>query len=179
MTCALGLAVDGKVYIGADSASVDGWETRQTALPKVFRRDGFLIAYTTSFRMGQLLQHHVAIPLQAEDCDDMSYMVCTFIESVRGCLKDCGFSEVDNNQESGGSFLVGYRGRLYSVAPDFQVNEMAAGVDAIGCGRQYALGAIRVLRHLPPEERIARALDVAAHYSGAVIPPFNILSDRG
>lgn len=175
MTCIVGLEADSKVYIGADSASVAGWEVRATRLHKVFRRSRFLIGYTGSFRMGQLLQHRLEISPQNGETDE-EFMVCKFIEAVRTCLKDGGFAKVDNNVEKGGYFLVGYNGRLYNVSSDFQVNSERNGFDARGCGREYALGAMKVLESLAPRERVKKALTVAAHFSGAVCKPFRVMS---
>ncbi|MGD9099370.1 MAG: hypothetical protein PVF45_02740 [Anaerolineae bacterium] len=178
MTCVVGLVKSGVAYVGADSASVCGYETRVTRLPKVFRRGGFLIGYTSSFRMGQLLQYQLDVPLQGGEPDDV-YMVQTFVEAVRNLLKDHGYARVENNVESGGAFLVGYRGRLYSVQSDFQVNETADGFEAIGAGREYALGAMRVLKHLGPKKRIKKALEASAHFCNAVAGPFRVVSERG
>ena len=89
MTCVVGLVHQNKVYIGADSAAVHSWTRRQTSLAKVFRRGPFLIGYTTSFRMGQLLQHELTVPKQQGD-DDVHYLVTQFIEAVRSCAVSCG-----------------------------------------------------------------------------------------
>jgi ATP-dependent protease HslVU (ClpYQ) peptidase subunit len=174
MTCIVGLAQDGKVYVGADSASSNGWMTRATKLPKVFKVGAFIIGYTSSFRMGQILQYHLEVRPQGDESDD-EYMVLGFVEAVRECLKEWGFAKVDNNVETGGQFLVGYRGRLYHVDTDFQVNEMAGGFDACGSGQQFALGVVKVLEHLPPRERITKALEVSAYFSDGVMGPFQIL----
>lgn len=182
MTCIVGLVSRKTVYIGADSASVLGWTSRVTRLPKVFQKGPFLIGYTSSFRMGQLLQHALAVPLQGssrKDQDDMKFMVTVFAEHVRSLLKERGMSKVEANSESGGQFLVGYRGRLYSVMSDFQVNEMADGYDAVGAGAEYALGALRALPNLAPQTRVRRALEVSAHFNMAVCSPFFVRSLRG
>lgn len=189
MTCIVGMVDRGTVYIGGDSASVAGWTSRVTRLPKVFRRGPFLIGYTTSFRMGQLLQHMLQVPLQKERDGaaaalghaNMRFMVTTFAESVRQLLKERGVAKIEANAESGGQFLVGYRGHLYSVQQDFQVNEMADGFDAVGSGAEYALGAMAAMRgvsraSLPPAARLRRALGVSAHFNMAVSPPFYVRS---
>jgi len=173
MTCIIGLEQDGKVYIGADSGCASGWTVRQTRLPKVFWRDPFLIGYTTSFRMGQILQHHLTVEPQDGEDDDM-YMVCKFAEAVRKCLKEGGFAKVEHNVNEGGIFLVGYKGRLYRVSTDFQVNSMADGYDACGCGEDFALGAMYVLGELAPKVRIRRALEATACFCGAIRRPFVI-----
>ena len=178
MTCIVGLVAKNNVYIGADSASVAGWTSRVTRLPKVFRRGPFLMGYTTSFRMGQLLQHSLMVPPQGEERDDMRFMVTTFVECVRMLLKERGVAKIEANSESGGQFLVGYRGRLYSVQQDFQVNEMADGFDAVGSGAEYALGALASTRGLAPTVRLKKALEVSAHFNMAVSPPFFVRSLR-
>lgn len=179
MTCIVGLVDKRNVYIGGDSASVAGWTSRVTRLPKVFRRGPFLIGYTTSFRMGQLLQHALVVPLQGEERDDMRFMVTVFVECVRTLLKDKGVAKVESNAESGGQFLVGYRGHLYSVQQDFQVNEMADGFDAVGSGSEYALGALASTKGMAPTQRLKHALAVSAHFNMAVSPPFFVKAQRG
>jgi ATP-dependent protease HslVU (ClpYQ) peptidase subunit len=179
MTCVIGLVQGPKVYIGVDSASVQGWTRRVTKLRKVFRKGPFLIGYTTSFRMGQLLEHQLELPAQLEGQSDISYMVTVFVEQVRGLLKEKGFSKVESNAETGGQFLVGYRGHLYCVQNDFQVSEMTDGLDAVGSGAEYALGAMVALSTVPPTKRIQRALQVAAQFNMAVCPPFLVRSLSG
>lgn len=174
MTCVVGLVRSGKVYIGVDSAAVSGWTRRPSLVKKVFRRGPFLIGYTTSFRMGQLLEHHLEVPPQRDGQSDMSYMVKDLIEHARLLLKEKGFSKVEANTETGGQFLVGYRSNLYSIDSDFQVGQVADGFDAIGSGSDFALGAMRALGTTPPTRRLRRALEVAAHFNMGVCPPFYI-----
>ncbi len=176
MTCVIGLIERGRVYIGADSAAVAGWTRRKTLLEKVFRRGPFLIGYTTSFRMGQLLEHQLQVPKQGERESDMSFMVNRFIEATRTLLKERGFSKVESNNESGGQFLVGYRGRLYSVESDFQVGEMSEGFDAVGSGSEFALGAMSALAKVSPKRRIRRSLEIAAEFNMGVCGPFVVRS---
>ncbi len=179
MTCVVGLVDKKTVYIGADSASVSGWTSRVTRLPKVFRRGPFLIGYTTSFRMGQLLEHALDVPAQGTEPNDRRFMVTVFAETVRALLKERGVAKIEANTESGGQFLVGYRGHLYSVQSDFQVNEMSDGFDAVGSGAEYALGALAALKQARPTPRLKRALEISAHFNMGVSPPFFIKSLRG
>lgn len=178
MTCVVGLIDGGRVYIGADSAAVAGWTRRKTLLRKVFRRGPFLIGYTTSFRMGQLLEHQLRVPKQKPTESDMAYMVNEFIEATRKLLKERGFAKVESNNESGGQFLVGYKGHLYSIESDFQVGEMAEGFDAVGGGSDYALGAMSALHDLAPKRRIMRSLEIASEFNMGVCAPFVVRSMR-
>ena len=175
MTCVIGLRHGGRVYIGADSAAVQGWSVRPSNVPKLFRNGPFLIAYTTSFRMGQLLHYELEVPKQAGE-DDRKFMVTKFAECTRKLLKERGFSKVDSNSEKGGQFLVGYNGALYTIHTDFQVAEVAEGLDSVGSGSDYALGAMVALEKLPPVRRIKKALQIAAHFNMGVCPPFHVKS---
>lgn len=173
MTCIIGLVDDAGVWMGSDSASVSENESRITMLPKVFSIADFLIGYTTSFRMGQILQYQL-IPPEHEDVTGMQYMVQKFIPAVRKVLKKAGFAEVKDGVETGGQFLVGHRGRLYCIDSDFQVNEHIDGFDIRGSGMEYALGAMSALATMAPRLRIDLALKIAAYYCPYVREPFHI-----
>lgn len=176
MTCIIGLEHEGNVYIGADSSAVEGWTVRQTVLSKVFQRGDFLIGYTSSFRMGQILQHHLIVRAQEEGEADDAYMVCAFVEAVRKYLREKAYTKIEDSREQGGIFLAGYNGRLYRINSDFQVGCVRDGLDAVGSGAEFALGAVKALgRSLPPRKRIKRALRVAAYFSGSVCGPFKVL----
>jgi len=179
MTCVVGMVQRGTVYIGVDSAAVQGWTRRRSGVAKVFRRGPFLMGYTTSFRMGQLLEHHLEAPAQDPAQADMAFMVTQFIERVRALLKEKGFTKIESNTEKGGQFLVGYRGHLYTIESDFQVAQQADGYDAVGSGAEFALGAMMALAALPPTRRIRKALEIAAHFNMGVCAPFSIKSMRG
>lgn len=174
MSCVIGLAYRRRVYMGADSGAVGSRFIRTTNLPKVFRNGPFLVGYVGSFRMGQVLEHHLKVPPQQEGEDDMAYMVTRFVESARTALKEKGVLSVDHARESGGQYLVGYRGRLYSINADFHVGDMADGFDAIGSGAVVALGAMMALEGTPPRERITRALEIVEYYTVDVCQPFHL-----
>ncbi len=181
MTCIVGLEHKGAVYIGGDSAAVAEYEIRKTALRKVFKKDGLIIGYTSSFRMGQLLQYEMKLDKIPKKVN-MEYMNCRFIPAVRKCLRDGGYLKVDDNVEEGGQFLVGLRGQLYEIDSDFQVNKFRDGMATIGCGSQYALGSLQTSKYCYKMlnvkdgtiERIKTALKVASQFSSAVCPPFVI-----
>ena len=174
MTCVVGVVQKGRVYIGVDSAAVQGWTRRASQVSKVFRRGPFLIGYTTSFRMGQLLEHHLNVPAQTDKVSDMTFMVTQFIEAVRVLLKEKGFTKIESNTEKGGQFLVGYRGQLYTIESDFQVGHQVEQFDAIGSGAEFALGAVKALEGKKPQVRVRRALEIAAHLNMGVCGPFTL-----
>lgn len=183
MTCIIGLEHDGKVYIGGDSQSSGGWDKGIAVSPKVFRRGDFLIGYTDSWRMGQILQYHLSVRPPLEGETDDAYMVIAFIEAVRDCLRQYGYMRIDSNTETGGQFLVGYKAKLYRIDADFQVLRFAEDMSAVGCGAAYALGALMALtrsiftvgKPFDPVEVIGTALSVAQRFSNGVGDPFTIL----
>jgi len=159
--------------MGADSAAGE----RSVNQPhKIFRIGGLLIGYTTSWRMGQILEHHLDVEDHEEGLTNMAYLVRYFIPAVRKCLQEQGYTKIENNQEEAGSFLVGYLGHIYHVFNNFQVLEMTGGFDACGYGEDFALGAMYTLKHSQflPRERILMCLEAAAHFSGYIQPPFHV-----
>jgi ATP-dependent protease HslVU (ClpYQ) peptidase subunit len=174
MTCIIALSTKGRMYMGCDSASPSGWDMRLTANKKVFKVGPFLIGYTSSFRMGQILQYHLSVRLQEDSEDEDRFMVTAFIPAVRECLKEHGYSKIDNNREAGGEFLVGYRGKIFHIFSDFQVGQSLDDIDACGCGFAYALGAMKVIDDKLPEDRIRKALNITAYFSNGVSAPFHV-----
>ena len=102
--------------------------------PKVFTLGDFVIGFTTSYRMGQLLQFNLEIPCHHDEVSLFAYMVTVFIDAVRECLKTGGYAEKAKEVEKAGTFLVGYKGHLFRIEGDYQVAESALSYDAIGCG---------------------------------------------
>lgn len=173
MTCIVGLVHNGDVYIGGDSAGVAGLSITIRSDEKVFGNGPFIMGFTTSFRMGQLLRYKLAPPAQTVHQNDMEYMVTSFIDACRTCFSQNGFG--DKDASVGGNFLVGYHGKLYNIEGDYQVGVPKLPFDAVGCGSDLALGAMFATEGLSPEKRINAALMAASTFSAGVAPPFTIL----
>ncbi len=176
MTCIAGVEHGGKVYIGGDSAGVGGLSLSVRADEKVFVKDAYVMGFTSSFRMGNLLRYKLSVGEQASTQTDHEFMCTTFVDAVRKCFKDGGYATINNGEESGGSFLVGYRGRLYGVHSDFQVGMAAKPYDATGCGEDLALGALAASALKEPKARIEQALAIAEQHSAGVRGPFVVVS---
>lgn len=176
MTCVVGVEHDGRVWLGADSAGVSGWSLTVRADEKVFRTGPFVMGFTSSFRMGQLLRYSFNPPKQAKSQDDYEFMCTAFVDEVRRCLKDGGYMTTTNGNEAGGTFLVGYKGSLYAVHDDFQVARAACGFDAVGCGGELALGALHATAKTKPRPRLTAALRAAEAFSAGVSGPFEFVS---
>jgi ATP-dependent protease HslVU (ClpYQ) peptidase subunit len=150
MTCIVGLEAGGNIYIGADSAATSGLALCVRADAKVFRNGPFLIGFTTSFRMGQLLQFKLQPPDHPAGMSTFEFLVTLFVDRVRSCLRTGGFAKRKEEQELAGSFLLGYRGSLYSMDSDYQIARAADGISAVGCGAHIALGALHALNAIAP-----------------------------
>jgi ATP-dependent protease HslVU (ClpYQ) peptidase subunit len=91
---------------------------------------------------------------------------------LRKCLREGGYAKKEHEVETGGNFLVGFRGRLFEVQSDYQVAEPRSGIAAIGCGAQIAYGAMFVTGHLEPRMRLLQALRASEFHNAAVRRPF-------
>lgn len=176
MTCIVAIEKDGKVFMGGDSAAVADWDIQQCANSKIFEVDKFLIGYTTSFRMGQILEYYLSVRDIKDGESKTQFMVKAFIPAVRALFAEHGFSEIESNKESGGVFIVGFMGEAFTVYSDFQVQRYTDGFCAVGCGASYALGALAVLDDFDPKKTLLEALATAGKFSIGVSPPYNLIS---
>ena len=172
MTCIVGVAHAGRVWIGGDSAGVSGWSLAIRADEKVFANGPFVMGFTSSFRMGQLLRYSFVPPEKDPQSDIDRYMSTSFVDAVRRCLKDGGFALKKEEREEGGTFIVGIAGSLFLVEDDYQVGRQTCGYVAAGCGGDVALGSLYATKSLDPEHRVMLALESAEAHSAGVRGPF-------
>jgi 20S proteasome alpha/beta subunit len=169
--------------MGADSAGTAGSFQDVFNSPKLFKRGPFIIGGSGSYRGIQLLQFNVPLdeilPLDdyipKKDVSPEAYMHL-MAELIRENFKDNGLSDIENNVEGSDScFLIGFRGRLFSVQYDFAVLESSNDYYAIGSGTAYALGSLHHSKDDKPLNRVLDALRCAEYYSSSVKGPFHIL----
>jgi len=195
MTCIVGWICPetNDVWLGGDSASV-GNMAHTCSEDKVFMRetcssDGLtvrkmLIGYTTSFRMGQLIEHKLVMPIHEKNEKTIEYLIRKFADAIRLCLKDHGWSAIDKNHEEGGVLLIAYEGRLFLMCSDFQITEHRRGFQAIGSGDEIAMGAMYGMTHLhrggmSPSDLLFISLDAASDINPYVRPPYVLKSLSG
>lgn len=176
MTCIVGVKHEGEVYIGGDTAGTAGLDQTIRSDQKVFRNGPFVMGFTTSYRMGQILRYNL-VPPKLPDTRLDRFMVVDFITAVRETLKDNGWlgREETSLRDEGGTFIVGVRDQLYIVESDFQVGISADHYAAVGCGDNIALGSLFTTTGQDPRDRVRMALKAAAHHSAGVSAPFTIL----
>ena len=185
MTCIVGLKQNGHVYIGGDSVGVAGYMKSARRDEKVFRNKNFIMGFTSSFRMGQLIRYSFDPPKQTKkskkNSNDMKYMVTTFVDSLRDTLKKGGYAKKLHDVETTGHFLVGYRGEIYHIESDYQVGIEYDNWCATGAGEEVALGSLYSTHEtgMSPVERISTAMASATHHTNVVMPPYVIVGDDG
>lgn len=185
MTCIVAIAEAGSVWMGGDRAAVEnGHYLTHSAAPKVFRRGPLLIGYTSSFRMGQLLQYRLEVPplpfLVSPSPDALDeWMATVFVDAVRACLKDGGYTKITDAREEVGIFLVGVAGSIFMFDDDYNVRRPACGFEACGSGVSVALGSLFSTGQMDPPRRLRLALEAAAQLVTTVRGPFDILHSGG
>ncbi|WP_347311386.1 hypothetical protein [Defluviimonas sp. SAOS-178_SWC] len=177
MTCVVGLKTKDGILIGADSQATNRHHRHFRSDPKVFRNGSMILGYTTSFRMGQLLEYKLSLPPREVGQDVMRYMCGPFIDAVRHTFKDAGFARNDNGVETGGTFLAGFEGELFEIDEDYQVARCVDGYAAVGSGFSYALGVLHATKGEEPEKRVRMALEAASYFNVTVGGEITILTE--
>ena len=174
MTCIVGLVDKGKVYLGGDSCGSSGTNYSVRKDKKVFKNGNMVFGFTDSFRMGQILRYSFKPPKQPKNTDDFEFLCSTFIDSLVETFTKYGYIKNPTTRPEGGVFILGYKGNIYKVWQDFQVQQNYENFLACGCGQAYALGALKVLSSydIHPTKKIEMALKTAESFDSAVKGPF-------
>jgi hypothetical protein len=160
--------------MGSDRAGSDGWSIGNVEAPKVFANGPLLIGYTTSFRMGQLLQHALVPPTQTLTWDVDRWVAVDLMNAVRETYDANGWDETDSGKHVGGNFLLAVSGRCYEIQSNYSFIRTVTGEYAIGSGEMFALGSLHSTRGGDPRQRVLAALEAAAERSPSVAGPFDV-----
>lgn len=178
MTCIVAIEHEGAVYMGSDRAGSDGWGIGTVAAAKTFQNGPLLIGYTTSFRMGQLLQHALVPPTQTLTWDVDRWVATDLMAAVRATYGAHGWDEVESNKAVGGNFLLAVQGRAYEIQSNYSFIRNVSGEYAVGSGEMYAKGSLHSTRGRDPMERLRMALEAAAEMSPSVAGPFDFVTQE-
>lgn len=179
MTCIIGYKTEKSILMIGDSCGTDdghNYSIRQDR--KVFIKKNILIGFTTSYRMGQLLMHTLDIPEYNPNTKSVfEYLCSNFVDAIRKCFKDNDIAKITDSVVKGGTFLIGFKGRLFQIYSDFQVEECVRSYNSCGSGYQYALGALGMLQDnisINPNDKLHIAIKIASNFNAAVKEPFYI-----
>lgn len=177
MTLIVGTLHEGQVWMACDSIGSDGFTKMIVKQPKLFRKGDLIMGYTDSFRLGQLLEHNLALPSRAVGQEVVPWLITAFVDTLRTCLKNGGYATFESGTEGGGNFLIATEGRLFEVQRNYSILESTEPYAAVGSGEYHAYGALHAthLLDLPPRQRLLLALEAAAAHVTTVRGPYWII----
>ena len=175
VTCIVGIANEGKVYIGSDRGASDDSSIISMCRPKVHVKQDWIFGYAGDIGTAQLLEF-AELPELEEDDDPYRVLRLDVVEELRSLIESHGTMPNDKEDNSA-SFLIGAKGRLFELSTsDWSVIEIEE--TAIGSGGTFALGSLHTTKQFPvalPIYRIEQALNAAITYSPTCQGPIDIL----
>ena len=186
MTCIVGVAKGGTVWLGGDSAATDGRLNRTIIKdPKVFIKGEVGFGVCGSPKVMDALAHGIELPVQEDDEEDRAFLVSTLVPAIRAGLQELEAAAEEKPSPFGGGndgvtfegeMLVGYRGELYKLQSNFQLIHSADNYDATGSGGTLALGSLSATKKMSnPRKRVLAALEASKANAGCA-PPYVIVT---
>lgn len=183
MTCIAAYVDDrGVGHMASDSLGTSRVGVNQYKNWKMFVKGDMLIGYTSSYRMGQLLEYSLDLPKRDVSAQSIQQYMCTdFIEEVRGLLKSHGFTRINANEEEIGTFLVVVDGSIFKVGSDLSVLEFQDPFGACGSGANHAIAAMAAMHahtKLEPRQIVKESVGIASKYVSTVGGDVRYMSSR-
>lgn len=186
MTCIIGyIDENGVGHMAGDTAgtSVEGHYRADNVHAKVFRNGEMLMGYTSSFRMGQILEHDFTAPERPDGLTDYQYMVKLVVPAIRKAFVDAHY--MNKEDKGGGTFLIIYRGKLFALQDDFSVFERPRNFDSCGSGFIASNTAFETMlefglvSHLGVKEALVKAIEITARTNITVSGRVDYLNTNG
>ena len=177
MTCIVAKVVDGIIHMAGDKLGSNGYTKTISQRPKIFKNCDFIIGYTTSFRMGQLLEFTWSPPEKGENQTEDNYIYNTVVGSIKNILTSDGFAK----DREGGEFLFGYNGKLYHMFNNFSIFEIEE-YTSCGCGADmaiatmYTLSNVNLVEDLSIEGQLSLAIESASSVMTGVSVEYDYLT---
>jgi len=180
MTCIVGWVDKNKdVYLGADSYATSNHNTLVLDTNKVFRNGSFIFGGCGSYRLLNVLEYSFKEPKRKANISDMDYLYNYFITSIIKLLtkEKCLKEKEKIAGLDGAVILFGYKGNLYGLDDDLQINKTFKHFRVTGCGQDFAGGAIHAIKDvdISIEEKLLTGLRIASIYNNTVGSPFHII----
>ena len=173
MSVVVGLVKDGHVYMAADTRALQDYEMSycKKLITSTHKQFGLWAIGASGYVRNLEIAAELDLPTltraqkKTTTLHDVSR---AFFDAVREEVESRG---VLNGGNSETSFLLGVKGRLFSVDATFSLRE-EENLCAIGSGSDYAEGALWALLtycpDMPPEQMVRAAVESAAHYNVSV-----------
>ena len=178
--------------MGGDAAAVNEYHAVEIySQSKVFERYSdnrkikWLFGFAGSFRVGQVIKYKLLLPslLKHPKKDIEEILVCSFVDTIRKCLKKAGaLKENDgvDSMASDASILIGVTGQLIILDQEFQVIPLEKPYASIGIGGDYAMGSLcsinQYAANIDPVRRLVLALDASHTHNAGIQKPFTIIT---
>lgn len=172
MTCIVGIAKEGNVYIGGERAASDGNVILSTCRPKVGVKGDWAYGFSGSYGTGQLIEL-VTLPKVLKNDDPFLVLRTTVVEDLKRHY-DTYARDIEDNAAD---WLIGCKGRLFEISSgDWGVIEI--NESSIGSGNTIALGSLHTTKQFEvasPIYRIEQALNAAIELSPTCLGPVDIV----
>lgn len=185
MTAIVALKHKGIIYLAGDRCGSNGYSKSLSVNPKIFKKGDFYLGYTSSFYMGQILEHIWTPPVRSEGLDDNVYLYKHVIPSLKNTLVDNHYGKYfdeELKEPNLGSFVIVYKGRIFVHHSNGAVIEVEyAGV---GCGGESVLSSMLSMLDLIKithgfeadiETLFNRAFSRCAEFYCGVSPNFDLM----
>ena len=179
MTTIIAIEHASGVTFGSDSQMTSGSSSYESAVSKTFQNGPATIGVCGYLLYANALRY-AAIP-EVDTWDADRWMVRTFVPAVIDAMQTVRMADIKDpggHPNNGSGAIVAVAGRAYALGPDLSVTRHADGVYVDGSGGKYARGALDVLQtmdDLSVEDRIRRALDVAATHDVYTSGPMHVI----
>lgn len=172
MTCIVGIAKGGKVWMGGDGEQQTNVK-HCDRMPKVARVGQTLIGCAGLMRIKQIVHTAFLPPRFDGEIDQLPHwMSSIFVPELQQAIEANIAKRVED--EAWG-LLVGLHGHLFSIDCSYYVGMPDLQYDAVGSGSEVALGALYAARNAKPEQRVRIALEAASKHAVAVGEPYTVL----
>lgn len=167
------------IVLAADKMGSNGNTKRVYVKPKIFKNGDFWIGYTTSFYIGQIIQHVWEAPVKLESTHIDDYIFNDVVKSISKVFNDNNFGEIKGKESlepEHGTFIMVYDGRIFEVFSNLAILEVY-DFTSIGCGSEIMEGAINMSFELSAdidiEDLLEKAFCIVAHRSCGVSEDFD------
>jgi hypothetical protein len=141
------------LYMAGDKCGSNGFTKDLYVKPKIFRRGNLAFGYTSSFRMGQILEY-AKISKDLPNWEEESNVYTSFVDWAKIAMKEGGYLQDDKGVLAGGTFIF-YNGKsLFEVQDDFSILVPEDGLLAVGSGEYHAKAIMRTYMALVKKEQI-------------------------
>lgn len=184
MTCILAYIDKNKTaHMVGDSAATDVSQHTRLDLnsKKIFKHGNMLMGYTTSLRMGQLIENCLEIPERTEGLTDYQYLIKQLIPVLYKLYTDEGY--MLSNEKKGGTFIIAWNGMLYVIDDNFAVLQVTNCFVSVGSGASYATAAFcallehEVVNFIGVREAMESVLEITSRYNITVSGRLDYLND--